>query len=281
MWGYLIGGFFAAMIVPSVVKVGSKAIWHAVRPKLMGYIGEKKVDSCLRKFKGEGFAQIKDVMLPTRKGTSQIDNMLISQHGIFVIETKYYSGHVFGDESSPKWLQIYPSGFQREFPNPILQNNGHIWALKAMLGKSFSNVPLYNIVVFADKCKVSPVRGVVKMKGLKSVLTECTKGTPVLTEKDVADIKDCVENKHVKGRAQRLQHVEYAKRAANQAKEREMAEVLRLRAEENKDVAMKVQNLYSDGLVLVDDAIANAEKTIVKSVQTDAVKRNLDNREAR
>lgn len=268
MWGYIVGGFFAAMIVPSVVKVGSKAIWQAVRPKLMGYIGEKKVDNRLRKFKGEGFAQIKDVMLPTRNGTSQIDNILVSQQGIFVIETKYYSGHVFGDENSPKWTQFYSNGVQREFLNPIWQNNGHIRALKSLLGMSFSNVPFYNIVVFADKCKVSPVHGVVKMKELKKVFKELTQGEPVLTEKDVSAIKECIENRHIKGRSQRSQHIEYAKRTANKAKEREAAEVRRLRAEANKGMAIKVQNLYSDGLLGVDDAIAEAEKVVVKPIET-------------
>ena len=277
MWGYVVGGFVAAMVVPAVVKVGSKALWQAVRPKIMGYIGEKKVDKCLRKFKGKGFAQIKDVMLPTRNGTSQIDNMLVSQQGIFVIETKNYSGRVFGDEISPKWVQISPNGFQREFPNPILQNNGHIWALQSLLGKSFSNAPFYNIVVFGDKCKVSPVRGVFKMKELKKVLKELTKGAPVLTEKEVTDIKDCIENRHIKGRTQRSQHVKYAKRTANKAKEREASEARRLRAMANKDMAMKVQNLYSDGLVGVDTAIANAEKMAAKPTQTvNNVRENFD-----
>jgi len=268
MWGYIVGGFVAAMVVPAVVKVGSKAIWYAVRPKVTGNLGESMVDRCLRKFRGNGFARLRDVMVPARNGTSQIDNILVSQHGIFVIETKNYSGSVYGDESSAKWVQLAPGNYKepREFYNPIWQNNGHIRALRSLLEQSFpKKVPYHNIVVFSDNCMVSGLPGVVKMSELKNVLKERTKGVPVLSENDVAAIKKCIEDSNIKGRGQRLQHVAHAKATANNAKEREAAEVRRLRAEANKAMAMRVQNLYSDGLLGVDDAIAEAEKVATKS----------------
>lgn len=265
MWEYVVGGFVAAMVVPAVVQVGSKAIWQAVRPKVTGNLGESMVDGCLRKFKGKEFARLRDVMLPTRNGTSQIDNLLVSRQGIFVIEVKNYAGSVYGDESSSKWVHYPPRGSNtsREFYNPIWQNNGHIRALKALLGRSFPNALYHNVVVFSDNCKVPKLPGVVKMSELKSFLKELTKGEPVLSEKDVSVIKECIENSNIKGRGQRSQHVAYAKEAANKAKEREVAEVRRLRAEANKDMAMKVQNLYSDGRLGVDDVIADAEKATV------------------
>lgn len=275
MWGYVVGGFVAAMVVPAVVQVG----WQVVRPKVTGNLGESLVDGCLRKFRGNDFARAKDVMLPTRNGTSQIDNILVSRQGIFVIETKNYAGAVKGSESSSKWVHISPGKYKttREFYNPIWQNEGHIRALRSLLGRSFPNISYHNIVVFSDNCKVPGLPGVVKMSALRSVLKEQTKGEPVLTEKDVAAIKECIEKNNIKGRSQRSQHVAYAKQSANKAKEREKAEARRLRAEANKDMAMKVQNLYSDGLIGVDNAISNAEKAVVKPVQTvDDSKRNFN-----
>lgn len=275
MWGYIVGGFVAAMIVPAAVQVGMQV----VRPKLVGKAGESIVDRCLRKFRGSGFARAKDVMLPTRNGTSQIDNLLVSRQGIFVIETKNYAGVVKGSESSPKWVYNAPGNYKvsREFYNPIWQNNGHIRALRALLERSFPNVLYHNIVVFSDNCKVPRLPGVVKMSALKSVLKELTKGDPVLSEKDVAAIKECIENSNIKGRRRRSQHVEYARSAASKAKEREAAEARRLRVEANKEMAMKVQTLYLDGLLGIDDIISDAKKTAVEPLQTDSVKSNLNN----
>ena len=46
-----------------------------------------------------------DVVLNTVRGTTQIDHIVISKYGVFVIETKNYRGIIYGNDDSKKWNQ--------------------------------------------------------------------------------------------------------------------------------------------------------------------------------
>lgn len=78
--------------------------------------------------------------------STQIDHLVVSQYGVFVIETKGYKGWILGGEYSEKWTQnIYGNKF--EFYNPIKQNDGHVRFLRHLL-KSSVDIPFIPIVVF-------------------------------------------------------------------------------------------------------------------------------------
>lgn len=70
--------------------------------------------------------------IPTPDGTTQIDHVLISRFGIFVIETKDYSGWIFGDSKARYWTQVLFNEKNR-FQNPIRQNAGHVQTVRALL----------------------------------------------------------------------------------------------------------------------------------------------------
>lgn len=82
--------------------------------------------------------------------TTQIDHVVVSPFGIFVIETKNHSGIIFGDANGSCWTQVLAGINKRAtFTNPIIQNMGHIRALSNML-----NIPpnyMAGIVVFANE----------------------------------------------------------------------------------------------------------------------------------
>jgi hypothetical protein len=65
-------------------------------------------------------------------GTTQIDHVLVSRFGVFVIETKDFSGWIFGSATDKTWTQVY---FRRrsKFQNPILQNYRHVCAVQGIL----------------------------------------------------------------------------------------------------------------------------------------------------
>lgn len=64
--------------------------------------------------------------------TTQIDHILVSRFGVFVIEAKDYSGWIFASERSRQWTQVlYRVRFR--FQNPIHQNYKHICAVRALL----------------------------------------------------------------------------------------------------------------------------------------------------
>ena len=90
-------------------------------------IGEQEVNNILNRIKG--YKLLTDIMIKGERGTTQIDHILIGRKGIFVIETKDYSGLIYGEEYSKYWTQIINKN-SNEFYNPIRQNYGHVKALE-------------------------------------------------------------------------------------------------------------------------------------------------------
>jgi restriction system protein len=74
---------------------------------------------------------LNNVTLQTGEKTSQIDHILVTETGIFVIETKHYTGWIFGDERGDQWTQVIYRKKSR-FQNPVRQNYGHVKALQAL-----------------------------------------------------------------------------------------------------------------------------------------------------
>ena len=68
---------------------------------------------------------IDNVTLKTPDGTTQIDHIVVSRKGVFVIETKNMSGWIFGSEKQVEWTQSFPSKRKYKFKNPIHQNYKH------------------------------------------------------------------------------------------------------------------------------------------------------------
>lgn len=70
---------------------------------------------------------LRNVYIPKDNNeTSEIDVLFITQKGIFVIESKNYSGWIFGSENQYKWTMMLPNKEKHSFYNPIKQNQTHI-----------------------------------------------------------------------------------------------------------------------------------------------------------
>lgn len=88
--------------------------------------------------------------------TTQIDHILISTQGIFVIETKHYSGWIFADAKSKVWTQcIYR--IKNKFQNPLLQNYKHVKAVETLFS-FLSCKSIHNLVVFSGKAEFKSVK---------------------------------------------------------------------------------------------------------------------------
>jgi restriction system protein len=85
------------------------------------------------------------VTLNTPDGTTQIDHVFLSVHGIFVLETKNMSGWIFGTEQQAQWTQKFPRR-SFKFQNPLRQNYKHLKALEATL--SVSPAHLHSVITF-------------------------------------------------------------------------------------------------------------------------------------
>src|SRR6266436_2233893 len=74
---------------------------------------------------------LNNVTLPTENGTTQIDHILVTEAGLYIIETKHYAGWIFGNLHSDYWTQtIYRK--KSRFRNPLLQNYGHLKTVEAL-----------------------------------------------------------------------------------------------------------------------------------------------------
>lgn len=75
---------------------------------------------------------LNNITLKVDNHTTQIDHILVSTFGVFVIETKHYSGWIFGDAKSKSWTQVmYQMKFR--FQNPLRQNFKHLKAVQELL----------------------------------------------------------------------------------------------------------------------------------------------------
>jgi hypothetical protein len=119
-------------------------------PKVKGYLGEASVRILLSKLNKEEYTVLNDLLIPLKtKKASQIDHVIISRYGIFVIETKNYKGWIFGDETSKYWTQVIYNRKEKLY-NPIFQNYGHIKALQEYLSLD-NNSHIYSIVSFSTR----------------------------------------------------------------------------------------------------------------------------------
>ena len=127
-------------------------------PEQTGKLGEAYTREILadRELNAKYYLRVFSNLYLTRNGkVSEIDLLALTEKGIFVFESKNYSGWIFGDLNSPKWTQVLKGGEKHQFYNPALQNAYHIKKLAAYLG--IPAYRFYSYVVFSDRCTFKKV----------------------------------------------------------------------------------------------------------------------------
>lgn len=100
---------------------------------------------------------ITNVYIPKNDDTTtEIDILMLNSTGIYVFESKNYSGWIFGDERNKNWTQSLKGKKKNQFYNPIWQNKAHIRALENILPKISSN-RFYSYIVFSERCELKKV----------------------------------------------------------------------------------------------------------------------------
>lgn len=130
---------------------------HFYTAKRLGQYGEKLTVRKLNlvRLSGRKGKILKNIYVPTDEGgTSEIDVIFITQKGIFVIESKNYSGWIFGDEESFYWTAMLPNKEKNRFYNPIKQNDIHLKWLSMFLQE---DIPLYSLIVFSERCELKKI----------------------------------------------------------------------------------------------------------------------------
>ena len=188
-------------------------VWLGVKLHLFedkGDRGERIVGSKLFNLPSD-YLILNDVLLKRPNGsTTQIDHIVIAKSGIFVIETKNYSGKVYGSENSEYWKEYfnwfsrvwYKYGHHSEsysFYNPIRQNQVHINALRTLLS-SYGDLPFFSIIVFSNDAELhvsSSSAVITHWRYLKATLLKFEHS--YLTEDQVHSIYQTIADSRIEG----------------------------------------------------------------------------------
>ncbi|HWO97597.1 MAG TPA: nuclease-related domain-containing protein [Bacillus sp. (in: firmicutes)] len=142
-------------IKSSKVDNKSKQKEIKVKPERIGELGEYKINIQLDQLPKD-CKYLSDLLLPNPKaksGYSQIDHIIFTPYGVFVIETKNYAGVITRDRSKPTWTV----NGKFKMVNPFNQNYGHIKAVQSIL-PSVGEANIISMVSFTKRCtfRVNP-----------------------------------------------------------------------------------------------------------------------------
>jgi hypothetical protein len=159
-----------------------------------------------------GGLELRDLMFQDNSSTSQIDNLLITSKGLYIIEAKNYNGHIFGSEKQENWTmtvkhvdrkqtksgKIYTktSISKHSFYNPIRQNQTHINKIVKLMD-IHNELPIHNIVVFGNRAYLRDITHsdqvyVINVSKLKNVIINLEK--EIETEVDMDKVSAFVDD---------------------------------------------------------------------------------------
>ena len=143
----------------TIIGIACILLVTVFRSQFKGKIGEIVSAKFLNKLDKDKYRVLNYIKIdnPSKNTkTSQIDHLVVSKYGIFVVETKAYKGKIYGKEFSRNWSQ-YLGSKKYEFMNPILQNYGHIKALEALLEEVYPKMKYFSIIAFSPEANLKDV----------------------------------------------------------------------------------------------------------------------------
>ena len=156
------------------------------------YIGRTFVNLMARKgLDDESYYLIKNVSLPTEEGSVQINHVIVSAYGVFVVETVSVKGWVYGSPHNQSWIQE-TNRRKYKFPNPLLEINETSRNLANLLGLYPHQVhPMVIFVsdtLFKSEMPENVTQGMGYLRYIKS------KSNEVLAGPQALDIVDAIES---------------------------------------------------------------------------------------
>lgn len=169
----------------------------------LGWHGEQQVFSILNKLPDEYFIW-NDIVLQRNGYSIQIDHVVISPYGIFVIETKNYTGRIYGNDMSDQWTKnMY--GYKYYFENPLKQNHSHVKALANLFCLSENSfIPIVVFLHGADlRCNTQSA--VIYASQLLDVIY--SHNTTIMTISDVQRLADILNVATIETEDSRTEHL--------------------------------------------------------------------------
>lgn len=179
-----------------------------------GQFGEFSTEYALTNNNLDGeFVILKNIYVPFHNKTTEIDLLMIHERGIFVFESKNYSGWIFGNADQLYWTQSLQNGDKHKFYNPIRQNRTHIRALAEYLEKPIAEFSSY--IVFSERCTLKNVPEtsnnitIVRRPNMLKELRCTLKSSPIrYTLHDVQSMDNKLRPLTNRDAAEKQQHIE-------------------------------------------------------------------------
>ena len=177
--------------------------------RLKGRRGEKQIAALLSLLPKDKYKVINDLLIQKGGYSTQIDHVVISVYGMFIIETKYYRGWIYGGENSEYWTKNV-FGHKYELRNPLWQNEGHIKAITRLLDDP-GFVPIYNIVAFSSQANLKIDRSLPVMYWHQVVPYIRRYREQVMSESYVEEVYNTLLAANVEDKGARKKHVQSVK----------------------------------------------------------------------
>lgn len=186
-------------------------------PKFRGFMGEFWVKLELRKLPKDRYIVLNNIMLKDANGTHQIDYLVLSEFGIFVIEMKNYYGLIKGKEFDNKWYQ-YLGKTKNSFINPIHQNYGHIKSISNLL--KLDDKYFISIICFSNQAKID-VKSNSIVTQTDYLRNEILKFKEVIVNSDLSKLVNTITSNNIIDKDLRKQHIKDIRIKVNNEKELE------------------------------------------------------------
>ncbi len=172
-------------------------------PKFRGFMGEFWIKEELRKLPKSKYKVLNNIMISDARGTHQIDHIVISQFGIFVIEMKNYYGLIKGKDYDNKWCQYLVKN-KSYFLNPVHQNYGHIKSLLNIV--DLEEDKFISVICFSNQAKVD-VKSSCLITQTDYLLKDILKYDKVIVKSDLKEIYDIILANDILDKNLRKSHV--------------------------------------------------------------------------
>lgn len=146
---------------------------------------------------------------------TEVDVIMVNETGIYVFESKNYSGWIFGNERNKMWTQVLGKRKNR-FYNPILQNKRHIEAITDLIERfvDVQDLPVFSYIVFSERCELKDITlydkriKVIKRNHLaKSVKMDTMKGEKRISDLQVTTISNLLQSYSNVDASTKSQHI--------------------------------------------------------------------------
>ncbi len=178
-------------------------------PYLIGWLGEKFVSKKLFKLDPTHYKILDDLLLPSNGNlnTTQIDHVVVSNYGIFCVETKSYKGWIFGNANDKYWTQVIYKHKER-FYNPLRQNYAHTKAVEELIKSRYPKAQILSFVAFtiAGKLKISGTDSVGYARDIVRKIKDYK--TQIFTDVERDEIFDILTNANIQDKESRKLHNE-------------------------------------------------------------------------